>query len=107
MKHSQARNVVERTFGLLKARWAILRGRPFYSIKTQGRIITACCLPHNHIQRVMSIDPDEGREGQYMTNDLELDGEMIHHIETSDAWAIWRDELAQDMWNNWRRGRRA
>ena len=42
----------------------------------------------------MFIDPDEGREGQYMINNLELDGEMIHHIETSDAWAIWRDELA-------------
>ena len=107
MKHSQARNVVERTFGLLKARWAILRGRSFYPIKTQGRIITACCLLHNHIRRVMSIDPDDGREGEYMANDPELDGELIHHIETSDAWGRWRDELAQDMWDKWRRGRRA
>ncbi|RYR12375.1 hypothetical protein Ahy_B04g069916 [Arachis hypogaea] len=42
MKHSQARNVIERVFGVLKARWEILRGRSFYPIKTQGRIITAC-----------------------------------------------------------------
>ncbi|KAL4300908.1 hypothetical protein AHAS_Ahas17G0247900 [Arachis hypogaea] len=51
MKHSQARNVIERAFGVLKVRWGILRGRSFYPIKTQGRIITACCLLHNHIRR--------------------------------------------------------
>ena len=35
MKHSFARNIIERAFGLLKGRWAILRSRSFYPIKTQ------------------------------------------------------------------------
>ncbi|KAL4321402.1 hypothetical protein AHAS_Ahas14G0106900 [Arachis hypogaea] len=83
MKHSQARNVIERAFGVLKARWKILRERSFYPIKTQGRIITACCLLHNHIRRVMVVDPIDEIEDQ---NILGIDGETIHHIETSDAW---------------------
>ena len=32
MKHSSARNVIERCFGLLKLRWAILRSPSFYPI---------------------------------------------------------------------------
>ena len=42
MKHSSTRNVIERCFGLLKGRWAILRNKSFYPIKTQVRIISAC-----------------------------------------------------------------
>ncbi|QHO49339.1 putative nuclease [Arachis hypogaea] len=36
-------------------------------------------------------------------NILGVDGETIHHIETSDAWGRWRDQLAQEMWNQWRK----
>ncbi|XP_047341264.1 protein ALP1-like [Impatiens glandulifera] len=35
MKHSSARNVIERCFGQLKARWAILRSPSFYPIGIQ------------------------------------------------------------------------
>ncbi|KAL0395310.1 UNVERIFIED_CONTAM: hypothetical protein Slati_4497200 [Sesamum latifolium] len=59
MKHASARNVIERTFGLLKARWAILRSSAFYSIKVQNRIIMACCLLHNYIRQEMTDDPIE------------------------------------------------
>lgn len=33
MRHSQARNVIERAFGLLKLRWAILRSPSWYLVK--------------------------------------------------------------------------
>ncbi|KAL0458896.1 UNVERIFIED_CONTAM: hypothetical protein Slati_0516800 [Sesamum latifolium] len=59
MKHASARNVIERTFGLLKARRAILRSPTFYSIKVQNRIIMACCLLHNYIRQEMADDPIE------------------------------------------------
>ncbi|RVX10853.1 hypothetical protein CK203_018178 [Vitis vinifera] len=59
MKHSATRNIIERCFGLLKLRWAILRSPCFYPIKTQYKIILACCLIHNLIKREMPMDPLE------------------------------------------------
>ncbi|XP_052110245.1 uncharacterized protein LOC127741559 [Arachis duranensis] len=60
--------------------------------------------PHNQPstaqERVMVVDPIDEIEDQ---NILGVDGETIHHIETSDAWGRWRDQLAQEMWNQWRR----
>ncbi|XP_062103795.1 uncharacterized protein LOC133814908 [Humulus lupulus] len=64
LKVPQARNVVERAFGLLKGRWAILRGRSYYPVKIQCRIILACCLLHNLIRREMPIDPLEQAIGE-------------------------------------------
>ncbi|KAH6787392.1 hypothetical protein C2S52_006944 [Perilla frutescens var. hirtella] len=65
MKHSRARNVIERSFGLLKGRWGILRSASFYPIKVQNRIILACCLVHNFIRNVMEIDPIENEVPEF------------------------------------------
>ena len=59
MKHSKARNVIERCFGLLKGRWKILASPSFFPIGTQIRIILACCLLHNLIRKYMSVYPLE------------------------------------------------
>uniref|UniRef100_A0A453H7V7 Uncharacterized protein n=1 Tax=Aegilops tauschii subsp. strangulata TaxID=200361 RepID=A0A453H7V7_AEGTS len=47
LRHSRARNVVERTFGLWKKKWSILRTQSFFDIKDQIQIINACCVLHN------------------------------------------------------------
>lgn len=103
MKHSSARNVIERCFGLLKGRWAILRNKSFYPVKTQVRIISACCLLHNHIRKEMPIDPleIETMATEFDNNEDATLGERITHIETSDAWNTWRDNLAIEMFNAW------
>ncbi|KAL6493119.1 hypothetical protein OROGR_032878 [Orobanche gracilis] len=46
MKHSQARNVIERYFGLLKKRWTILRSPSFYPVRIQGEwsYHVLCCI---------------------------------------------------------------
>uniref|UniRef100_A0A2N9EMF2 Uncharacterized protein n=1 Tax=Fagus sylvatica TaxID=28930 RepID=A0A2N9EMF2_FAGSY len=104
MKHCLARNVIERCFGLLKGRWAILRTKSFYPVKIQCRIITACCLLHNHIRREMPIDPLENELSE-VTSGQGLDGDVIRYVETSDIWSTWRDDLAKEMFNKWRGAR--
>ncbi|KAL0551155.1 hypothetical protein IC582_010237 [Cucumis melo] len=54
MKHSSARNVIERAFGILKGRWAILRENSYYPVEVQCRTILACCLLYNLINREMT-----------------------------------------------------
>ncbi|XP_061370691.1 protein ALP1-like [Gastrolobium bilobum] len=104
MKHSSARNVIERCFGMLKGRWAIVRSKSFYPVKTQIRIITACCLLHNHIRREMAFDPLEESEVDLQPVQDEMGAnDMITHVESSSAWSQMRDDMAQQMFNNFRR----
>ncbi|XP_070664413.1 protein ANTAGONIST OF LIKE HETEROCHROMATIN PROTEIN 1-like isoform X1 [Malus domestica] len=101
MKHSKARNVIERCFGLLKGRWSILRSPSFYPIRTQGRIITACCLLHNLIRQEMSVDPMENlpiiEDGQNTE-----EGEYVGSVQSSDQWTAMRNDMAEEMYNEWR-----
>ncbi|KAL0427565.1 UNVERIFIED_CONTAM: hypothetical protein Slati_2931300 [Sesamum latifolium] len=101
LKHSSARNVIERTFGLLKVHWAILRSPSYYPIKIQNRIIMACCLLHNFIRSEMPEDPLE-LEIPDTTEPL-FDGpaEFISTIETNPTWSNWRNDLAASMYNEW------
>ncbi|KAG6511314.1 hypothetical protein ZIOFF_029373 [Zingiber officinale] len=72
-RHSQARNVIERAFGLLKKRWAILRSPSFYPLKTQNRIILACMLLHNFIRSEMPDDPIEEVNDEDIDNFISME----------------------------------
>ncbi|KAL2935861.1 Protein ALP1-like [Bienertia sinuspersici] len=98
MKHSQARNVIARCFGLLKMRWGILRNTTWYRRKTVCRIILACALVHNFIRTYMSTDPMEYLVEDYMQED---NGDNIEVMETSTAWSSFRFELATEMYTTW------
>lgn len=99
MKHASARNVIERCFGILKKRWAILRSPSFYPVKTQCRVITACCLLHNLIRRQMSHDPLEHEVGDMLPDDHEVNTDFIHQVSSTEGWNNVRENLALDMWN--------
>ncbi|KAL8460816.1 hypothetical protein ACS0TY_032355 [Phlomoides rotata] len=105
MKHTRARNVVERTFGLLKMRWGILRSPSWYSVKTANQIIMACCFIHNFIRMEMGIDPledvlDEGM-GIDEIEEEGNNGDIIESLDVSLEWTTWRENLAQSMWDEW------
>ncbi|XP_056696268.1 uncharacterized protein [Spinacia oleracea] len=55
--HSSLRSCIERSFGVLKARWKILDKVPMYSFKDQNRIICSCFALHNYIRRSSIGDP--------------------------------------------------
>ena len=110
MKHTRARNVIERCFGLLKGRWAILRSPSFFPLRTQGRIVMACCLLHNLIRRFMPTNNMEGEEfvdedddyDDNEDNDDDEEVEFITTIATFNQWTTFRNTLAQNMFNGWR-----
>jgi DDE superfamily endonuclease len=57
LRHAQARNVIERIFGVLKQRFRILLLPPRYPLEFQPRIPAALCALQNFIQET---DVDEG-----------------------------------------------
>lgn len=104
MRHTRARNIIERAFAVLKMRWGILRSASYYPIKTQIRLIMACFLLHNFIRREMAIDPVEAElDGETMdyTEDEDFSAhEYVACVEPTADWTQKREELAAHMWNN-------
>ncbi|XP_028757261.1 putative nuclease HARBI1 [Neltuma alba] len=106
MRHSSARNVIERCFGVLKLRWAILIRPSFYPIRTYNRVIIACCLLHNLI-RQEGIDPLEDEVEEMEVHMDGVENPPIVNIDASDEWVAFRDNLANEMFNTFTTNRTA
>ena len=55
-RHSSLRNVIERCFGVLKARFPVLKMMPRYKPCQQGNVMRACCTIHNFIRMATRND---------------------------------------------------
>ena len=56
--HSSLRMAIERTFGIWKKKFAILKSMPTYSFDTQIHVFVATMALHNFIRKYNSGDPD-------------------------------------------------
>ena len=56
LRHAQARNIIERVFGIFKRRFAVARTAPEYSIGFQSKLIAGLVALHGFIQ---VHDPDD------------------------------------------------
>ncbi|XP_058072322.1 uncharacterized protein LOC131221170 [Magnolia sinica] len=107
-QHSLLHNVVKRAFGMLKARFPILKTSPLYKIETQVKVVLACCILHNFIQGV------GGDVLEVEAHNAEID-EEIDLVEVDDVaqsqllgvsqmefndWIMKRDDVAERMWND-------
>ncbi|XP_054817801.1 protein ALP1-like [Prosopis cineraria] len=99
MRHSSARNVIERAFGILKMRWAILRSPSYYPIRTQNRYILACCLLHNLIMRDNVDDPIEAEFDAIDSPNPQMGINPISTMEPSNAWSAFQENMANEMFN--------
>ena len=74
-----ARKDVERAFGVLQARWGIVRSAAMmWESETLWQLMTCCVILHNMIVE------DEG-DGVAQTNDFEAPGEQVEIPEDQDA----------------------
>lgn len=103
MRHSALRNVIDRTYGSVKARFPILRVMPHgYSIPTQCNLVLTSFLIHNFIR----LNQDE--EDDFRDIDEVDDGEERHAVgvefELEDDHNVaqaWRQGIADAMWADW------
>ena len=62
--HSSFHSVIERTFGVWKNRWRILRSMSPFHLRTQNRIIVAKMVFHNFIRTHENNDVERGHSAQ-------------------------------------------
>ncbi|XP_057450806.1 protein ANTAGONIST OF LIKE HETEROCHROMATIN PROTEIN 1-like isoform X1 [Lotus japonicus] len=107
--HSSLRNVIERCFGVLKARFPILKFMLPYALKRQKYIPLACCVLHNFIKMEMQDDP---LFTQYADENVQLEDEAANGNNNTEEhvppqvttasfrqMATFRDRLAQRLWD--------
>lgn len=105
LRHSSKRNIIERTFGILKKRFPILVTMPSYPYKVQVNLILCCFIVHNFIKI------EKGEEDEFDIWDEHIDGlndaqdaqerpmPATHEsARVKRAAAKWRQDMADAMW---------
>ncbi|XP_055961841.1 protein ALP1-like [Mercurialis annua] len=111
-RHSSLRNIIERAFGVLKARFPILKSIPSYPLRRQKLIPIACCTLHNFIRKEDRADKLftlYGREGLevYEEDNLRVVQEGVHiDMSQQSQMSAIRDNIADQLWNDYNNHRR-
>ncbi|PKA48339.1 hypothetical protein AXF42_Ash020431 [Apostasia shenzhenica] len=80
-RHASLRNVVERTFGILKLRFKLLAKMQSYPFAIQVKIVIACCVLHNIMTGVLGdAEINKYLEGEDITSSLDADM-AVHGID--------------------------
>ncbi|XP_074373632.1 uncharacterized protein LOC141713981 [Apium graveolens] len=102
--HAQLRNVIERAYGVLKARFPILKQMPPYTFSTQRDIVIACFAVHNFI-RLQKLEDElfdqcdnnvssdsDGKENEAMVEETE--DEVQRTSQGTQFMSSLRDQIA-------------
>lgn len=102
-KHSSLRNVIERSFGVLKNRFTILRHMPPFTIRKQVLIVIACCALHNYIRDQDRMDKNfslyEDPEYPFGPRDVEVVDDTLQ--EQTIEMNMLRKNIANKMARNY------
>ncbi|XP_059650545.1 uncharacterized protein LOC132296350 [Cornus florida] len=103
-RHSSLRNIIERCFGLVKMRFAILKQMPPYHFDTQVLIIIARCTLHNFIRSQGKSDeifysetPQSSQNEPDVDDDVQVASATNTQIRQMD---IYRDGIANLIWEH-------
>ncbi|KAJ0957953.1 putative Myb/SANT-like domain, harbinger transposase-derived nuclease domain-containing protein [Helianthus annuus] len=106
--HAQLRNVIERAYGVLKARFPILKQMAPFSFPIQRDIVIACFAVHNFIRKCniydqLFMDYDENTMFHEMQSG-ENDGLLVQDIEWGsqgiDYMTSLRNQIANQLLSN-------
>lgn len=101
LRHASLRNVIERAFGVLKARFSILdKGRKSYSLKTQVKIVWALTAIHNFMN-INGWDPNEEDSGYISEEDADTDEFVIAYGIDERGMTQRREDIAEAMWKQY------
>jgi len=111
LRHAQARNVVERIFGVLKQRFRILLLPPHYPLDFQARIPVALCALQNFIQQIdhnegaIPTDPYQAAHAPFPSDIDDVyggDGFIIEDDEEANSEVkLRRTNIANEMWKSY------
>ena len=107
LRHSSLRNVIERTYGVVKKRFSILTSMKSYPYEFQIQIVIAAFCLHNFIRKKnIECDAVDDFEEDDEEDDSDDDDEVDVTAAANDfmnpsarALNRWRDSIAERMWN--------
>ena len=117
--HSSLRNCIERTFGVWKARFRILKIINNYPMKKQVKIPIACAVIHNFIRMfqhddrfmtqyfqdgipVSEIDPQNAEQDVNQNHNPDRATNTATNTASPAQMRLIRDEMASSMWQSQR-----
>ena len=104
--HSSVRNVIERAFGVLKARFHILKDIPNYPLRRQMLIPHACCALHNYIRmedradRLFNLYGEDYDEVSTEGSNIVEEGIPLD-ISNHDEMVEVRNTIANELWEKY------
>ena len=108
MRHAQARNIIERIFGVLKHRFRILQMGTGYRYPVQAQIPAALCAIHNFIRIHDGEEEEKGEEedGDDIVDQQNDAGDLFvrqgeGQRAENDAVVARRNNIAQKMWQEY------
>ncbi|CAA0821757.1 Unknown protein, partial [Striga hermonthica] len=107
-RHATVRNVIERSFGLLKGKFPMIKGlMPNYKVHSQTDIVIACCVLHNFIRMHEPLEnmPPEFNNPEYVRRHDPTDRTFPFMSSNNSnvgggEHCVLRDSIAQALWEN-------
>lgn len=103
LRHASLRNAIDRSFGVLKRRFQMLRTAPQFPIKTQVMLMYALCGLHNFI-RQNDVEDEDGFDQEPVDIDEDTSEDnpcWFPFSDDSPAMAERRDQMATGMWRDY------
>lgn len=98
-RHFSLRTTVERAFGTLKNRFKICSNKPFIPLKSQVKVVVACCALHNWILE-NGLDELVFDEATWYLHLPRSSNRVSDREPDVREWDAKHDSLAQQMWND-------